>query len=48
MATSLLEKTRALQEDVERCQRMIVQIRMAQPKTVMPSPKQSKPVSTSQ
>lgn len=34
MATSLLEKTRALHEDVERCQRMIVQLRMEEPKTV--------------
>lgn len=33
MATSLLEKTRALHEDVERCQRMIVQLRMEEPKT---------------
>lgn len=33
MATSLLEKMRALHEDIERCQRMIVQLRMAEPRT---------------
>jgi hypothetical protein len=38
MATSLLEKTRALHEDVERCQRMIVQLRMEEPKTVLRLP----------